>query len=280
MPTTFHVTNYKNKTLNMLTGVGTPSAGTLAWVQLYNGTQPANPADTPSGSAVYSSTSVSIPISGFLTAAGGGVSSLSAVRFANASSTVSSITFARIYDASQVVMIDCVAHTSVGGAIISSLNSTVGNPINLSQFSLKLPSSNGTLTLGQTLNDRLVDLWTGNSSTRPDLGINSQIDIYTGSVPASADLPATGTLVASFIGNAVNWFNTAANGSANLASNPSTTANGTGTATYFRWYKTVSSLLMVIQGTVGTSGADLLLNTTSLTSGVTPVSIVEATLSL
>lgn len=280
MPTTFHITNFKNKTVNILTGVGVPTPISVGWMNVYNGAQPADPSVSPAGSAVYSAVTSAIPLTSGMTAAGSGISSLNGTKAASASSTVTSLTFARIFDTSSQPLIDCSVGTGSGSAIISSLSASVGNSLSLSQFSLKLPGSNGTLLLGQALNDRLVDVWTGNSSTRPDLGINATIDLYTGSAPATADATATGTLVATFSGNAVNWFNAAAGGSASLASNPVVTASGTGTATYFRWYKTVSNITFTIQGSVGTSGADMIVSNVALTSGVTACSITELTISI
>lgn len=281
MATTFHVTNFKNKTLNMLSGVNTPAPASIAWINVNNGVQPTDPSIAPAGSSVFSATGSSIPLTNGMTASASGVSSLNGVKSANASSTVASLTWARIFDTGQNAIIDCTVGTGAGGAIVSALSSSVGSPFNLNQFSLKLPTSNGaTFLLSQALNDRMNDVWTGNSTTIPSLGTNAQIDLYTGAAPATADALATGTLVASFIGNATNWFNAAGNGSATLISNPTAVANGTGTAAYFRWYKTVGNILFTIQGSVAVTGADLLVNTVALTSGVTSCSITELTLSI
>ena len=280
MATTFHTVNFRNKTLNMLTGVNIPTPAALAFININNGTQPADPSVAVPGSSVYSSTGVAIPISGFMTASGGGISQINGNRSANASSTIGSLTWARIFDTSQVACIDATVGLASGGVIIDSLTSSVGSPLTVTQFSIKLPISFGTFVFSQSLVDRLVDMWTGNSATRPDLGTNAIIDLYTGSAPVTADLLATGTKVATFNGNATNWFNAAANGSITLASNPSALANGTGTAGYFRWYKTVGNILFTIQGSVGTTGTDLIFNTVALTSGVTLCTLVEATISL
>lgn len=280
MGTTFHIANFKNKTINAITGASTiPSA--IGWMNVNNGVQPFDPSVAVPGSSVYSATTSAIPMTASMVASAGGTSSLNGAKSANASSTVSSLTWARIFDISQLPIIDCTVGTAVGGAIISSLSALIGSALTLNQFSLKLPTNNGgTLLLGQALNDRLVDLWTGNSTTGAAMGANGQIDLYTGSAPATADLPPTGTLVASFIGTATNWFNVAANGSGTLISNPAIIANGTGTATYFRWYKTVAGILFTIQGSVGTTATDMVVNTTALVSGVTIVTINELTLSI
>jgi hypothetical protein len=51
--------------------------------------------------------------------------------------------------------------------------------------------------------DRLADVWGGGSSVVPSFGNitnggSSTLSFYTGAAPASADLPATGTLVATY----------------------------------------------------------------------------------
>jgi hypothetical protein len=283
MATTFHITNWRNKFLNNLTGNG-GSAATIYYLQLFNGVQPYDPSVTPVGAQVYSSIAGGIPLASAFTASGGGISQLNAQKAQNANSTVNGITFGRLYDSSQTPLIDAAVGVGSGPIQISSLNAVVGNAVTLTALSLKIPYTNGgTLLFSQALQDRLMDMWTGNSATIPGLGYSSEIDIYSGAAPATADAPATGTLLASFIiPSSPNLWAAAANACAVLASNPTVTAIGNGTAGYFRWYKTVGGIVMTVQGSVGLqgSGSDFVLSVTSLTSGVTPVSLTEATLSM
>jgi hypothetical protein len=94
--------------------------------------------------------------------------------------------------------------------------------------------------------------------------------IYSGSPPAKADTALSGnTLLATLGLNA-----TAFGASANAAPLATATANAitsdtnavaTGTATFFRLHSNAG--VAVIQGTVGTSGTDAIINSTSITSG-------------
>lgn len=113
-------------------------------------------------------------------------------------------------------------------------------------------------------------------------GTAAAIQIYSGSVPADADAANGGTLLATLtcaataqasIGDdtpgAIATFDTITSDSS---------ADNTGTAAFFR-ISTQSGGTVTDQGTVGTSGCDLNLNTTSITSGST-VSISAATITL
>ena len=89
------------------------------------------------------------------------------------------------------------------------------------------------------------------------------LSIYTGSQPATANDAATGTKLVDIT---INGFNDPANGSATLnTSTPNTgTAVATGTA---GWGRIVGGAGERIDGTVGTSGTDFTINSTSITSG-------------
>jgi hypothetical protein len=116
-----------------------------------------------------------------------------------------------------------------------------------------------------------------------DAGTAAVIEIYSGSVPADADASGAGlTLLASLTCSATSMtsFSDANPGGrctfAAITSDSS--ADATGTASCFR-IKTQTGGTVVAQGTVGTSSADLVLNTVSITSGST-VSITSATITL
>ena len=91
------------------------------------------------------------------------------------------------------------------------------------------------------------------------------LSIYTGSQPANANDAATGTKLVDIT---INGFNAPATGSATLdTSTPNTgTAVATGTA---GWGRIVGGAGERIDGTVGTSGTDFTINSTSITNGAT-----------
>jgi hypothetical protein len=97
---------------------------------------------------------------------------------------------------------------------------------------------------------------------------NGYLRIYSGTQPASANDPLSGnTQLASLVFSAT-AFASASGGivTANsITSDPSTVA---GTATWFRCYNS-NGTTAVIDGSVGTSGADLNLNSVTITAGAT-----------
>lgn len=103
------------------------------------------------------------------------------------------------------------------------------------------------------------------------------IKIYTGSQPATADTTATGTLLATFtLGDPA--FGAAAGGVITLNGTPLTVAAAaTGTAGWFRMADSDNN--PVLDGSVGTSGNQINLNTTSITSGVN-VTITSGTITM
>lgn len=103
-----------------------------------------------------------------------------------------------------------------------------------------------------------------------DIGASAVIKIFTGSIPATCATADTGTNIATFAGNA-GGFGTAASQVLTAAAVASTTGiGGGGVAGYFRIYPTASSTTnAVVQGTCGTSGADMILTNTNIASGQT-----------
>lgn len=100
--------------------------------------------------------------------------------------------------------------------------------------------------------------------------------IYDGTQPANADTAvSTQTLLAELTLNA-DAFAAASNGVATAnAITADSSANATGTATWFRVVRSNGTSVM-FDGSVGTSGADLNLNTTSIVAGAN-VSITSFT---
>lgn len=116
-----------------------------------------------------------------------------------------------------------------------------------------------------------------------DAGTAAVIEIYAGTVPANADAtPSSPTLLASLTCSATAFSGFSDTGTAGRATFASITsdssADNTGTAAYFR-IKTQTGGTVVAQGTVGTSSADLILNTVSITAG-SVVAISAATIDL
>jgi hypothetical protein len=94
------------------------------------------------------------------------------------------------------------------------------------------------------------------------------IRIYDGSQPANANTAVSGqTLLAELRFNAT-AFGAASNGVATAnAVTGDASANATGTATWFRALKS-DGTSVVYDGTCGTSSANMIMNTTSVTSGL------------
>lgn len=116
-----------------------------------------------------------------------------------------------------------------------------------------------------------------------DAGSAAVINIYDGSVPADADASiGASTLLAQLTCSAQALASVVDDTPGALATFASITAdssaNATGTATYFR-ILTQSGGTTIAQGTVATASADLILNTTAITSGST-VTITSATILL
>jgi hypothetical protein len=113
-----------------------------------------------------------------------------------------------------------------------------------------------------------------------ELGASPLIKLYSGTFPATADASGAGlTLLATLTCSATPFpaatQNSGTSAVATFNAITSATAAATGTATTFRLTSAAGTVYG--QGSVGTSAADLILNTTSITSGST-VAITSATL--
>lgn len=100
-----------------------------------------------------------------------------------------------------------------------------------------------------------------------DIGVNAVIKIWSGSPPATCATADSGTLGVTFAGNATQ-FGTASAGVLTASAVASANAVASITAGYFRIYPaSATSTNAVVQGTCGTSGADMILTNTSIASG-------------
>ena len=119
-------------------------------------------------------------------------------------------------------------------------------------------------------------------ATAANAGTAAVIRILTGTPPANADASESGTLLATLTCSATMSSGISDTGTAARltfgAITSDSSADATGTATYFRLL-TQTGGTVIAQGTVGTSSADLILNTTAVTSGST-VSMSGATIDL
>lgn len=109
--------------------------------------------------------------------------------------------------------------------------------------------------------DAVVDLV--DAGTPPGL-----LKIYAGSVPADVNAALGGATLLATLTMSTTAFGAASSGVATAAAITSdTSADATGTATFFRITNAAGTA--IIQGNVGTSGADLNLSSTSITAGGT-----------
>lgn len=289
MPSVLSI-NAKNELINLLTGYsGTRNYSYLTYGVPYNGLQPADPSVTPVGSAAApGSYSYGYTLSGAMTAAAGGISSLAAPKaFSQPSyaAGLGALTFVRFYCNSYPMLdVPVSLNGGGGGAILASLTSVVGIGVSLDKFSIKIAQSLGTLSINAPLANRLVDWLTYNATAMLYMGINTSgtcvLDIYSGAPPASADDAATGTKLASITIGGTQLWGSASGGSAALVVSPSVTSLASGTIGYARLKKTLGSVDYIIQGTAGTSGTDFVLNTATTVDTSTTVQLTAATLSI
>lgn len=104
-------------------------------------------------------------------------------------------------------------------------------------------------------------------------GASCKLSIYSGTRPATGGTATT--QLAQLTCNAT-FAPASSGGVLTLNSITSAAAGATGTATWFRLFKSDGSTI-VFDGDVGTSGADLNLNSTAISSGAT-VSVTSATI--
>jgi hypothetical protein len=95
---------------------------------------------------------------------------------------------------------------------------------------------------------------------------SSLVSIYSGSQPATPETALSGnTLLAQIVLPASSAFSST-NGVMTAAAIANVTIAATGTAAFFRWTK-ADGVTVIADGSVGTSSADMILNSVSLVSG-------------
>lgn len=110
------------------------------------------------------------------------------------------------------------------------------------------------------------------------LANNGYIRIYTGAIPSTPETAASGTLLAELRFNATAFGAAAAGVITANAITQDSSADNTGTAGYYRALQSDGTTALW-DGTVGTAGADLNLNSTSISAGVI-VQITSLTVTL
>lgn len=115
------------------------------------------------------------------------------------------------------------------------------------------------------------------------VGASPLLIVYAGTAPASARAALSGNTVLATLACAATPFSSftddgSANEVATFAAIASAAAAATGTAVFWRLVK-ADGTTVVMQGTCGVSGAELNLNTTSITAGST-VSVTSGTIKL
>lgn len=98
------------------------------------------------------------------------------------------------------------------------------------------------------------------------VGVSAIMRIRTGAVPANCAAADAGTVVAT-LNLPSDWMAAASSGAKGLAGTwQDTSADATGTAAHFRIYDSGGTVCH-LQGTVGTSASDLIVDSTSFTAG-------------
>jgi len=108
-------------------------------------------------------------------------------------------------------------------------------------------------------------------------GTSPIIRIYSGTAPTDANTALSGNTVLAELACSSSLAPSASGGVLTLSTiTQDSSADNTGTASFYRWLKS-DATTVIQQGTVGTSGADLNLNTVSIVAGG-PVSVTSWTL--
>ncbi len=96
---------------------------------------------------------------------------------------------------------------------------------------------------------------------------SGNLTIYSGTMPTDANTALSGNTVLAVLPMSATAFGAASSGVATAnAITADSSADNTGTATFFRVFET-GGTIVVFQGTVGTSGAELNLNSVSIVAG-------------
>jgi hypothetical protein len=260
---------FKNAVIDSLLGRATvPASARMTYISYYTGAQAADPLTAPAGVFVNTSISQNATLLSNLTQPSGGiVQTLSPIQPSANPNNAGIVTTARIYgaDASTPIM-DTTASLAGGGG---------GSRFVTDFFSVKLPGSLGTLSFNDALRDALLSSFTITSTNVAAL-TSASVKVYSGTPPANANAPATGTLLwtGTTAAGGASW-NASSGGSSALASNIAAVAAASGTGGYVR----IEKGIYVLQGSIGTSGTDFVFDSITMTSGQT-YSLTNATITM
>lgn len=278
MSATYSAANLLNPIVVALHHSVSPSWQGVCYAVAWSGARPSDPGDAPVGTQLTSS--YGLTLTTLFSAPVAGVSQLTASKQSDNAVAASTIGFMRLKNLGELGTSDVSVGLAGSGAgcILDTLSTTVGVPITITNLNVKMPYGvGGTLKLNTAVVNQLVKMMTADAAgTALQMGVNGSILVYSGAAPADADTAATGTLLATIpTGAATPWNTTATAGACNLVSSISALASATGTPGYVRWTKD----LYTIQGSVGLSAADFILDSMSLVGGVS-VALTEATITL
>lgn len=144
---------------------------------------------------------------------------------------------------------------------------------NITQLDIQQPLSRGTVKINIALANRILEFFVLKSAVH--FSAAGSIDVYSGSAP-DVEAAATGTLLISFTTSTTSWNDVVAN-ACTLAASLNANGVATGTAGYARFTWTHGGNTYVIQGTIGTSGTDFVIDSTSIVNG-NPFSLTAATI--
>lgn len=137
----------------------------------------------------------------------------------------------------------------------------------------------GTYSITPTVAQQMVG---GTSTYNESLGATPQMRFYSGSVPTNAATALGAQVLLATLNCSATPISgtsdTGTAGRATFAAISSASAAATGTASFFRTLKS-DGTTVIDQGTVGTSAADAIVNTTAFTSGST-ISVTSRTVDL
>lgn len=159
-----------------------------------------------------------------------------------------------------------VGIASSGADLILDSLTVTNNALSVIQaFSFKFPPSNGTVRWNEQLENALLNSLVA-TGYEPQMSAGGVLTLYSGTQPALASDPITTQTALATATFTTADFGTPASGAIALASTKSTTYVADGTATWARWTKGA----YVMDFSVGTASADILLTTTTVASGAPP----------
>lgn len=160
--------------------------------------------------------------------------------------------------------------------VLDTATITSGSAVSITDARIFVPASNGTVRINTLLRNRILRILVRQDTVGS--AASGSIDVYSGSAPSDADSAATGTLLISFPTTTTSWAS-ASSGSSALSATLTTTGSTAGTAGYARFSWTANGETYVIQGSIGASGTDFIINNTAITVGGS-FSITSATIGL